>query len=373
MADAALAQVNGARTVFAGVRSEGAGPRDVVRIDINDAGFGIHRGAAPLRAAVEARKNDRVDCNGKRNKLSFAAKFLELFERPPMNFRSAVGEHLFRKKLACEGRGARRKWLRGRRAFARNSAARILANVDGEKRLPREAVEEINKTLLRGLRNGFHVFAVAVYGEERGRRREIAVPNVVMNALKVPDFLACFRVQGDQAIGEEVVTNAVSAVKIKSGRACGHVKNSALGIESHARPVVCGPGSFPRPPRPGFVTEFAGVRNGVKRPAQFAGENVISANVAGRRGEGLRVAAADDDEVLVDDSRAGEINGLGADGLTAQVFAQIDSSLSSKLRNRPAGGGLESVEKIQSASQDALVFAVAPVGKPAVRLRTVDA
>ena len=65
------------------------------------------------------------------------------------------------------------------------------------------------------------------------------------------------------------------------------------------------------------MAKFTRMRDGVKRPAQFAGANVVGANVPGWRGKSFGISPADDGEVLVDDSGAGEINRLGAGGLAA--------------------------------------------------------
>ena len=126
--------------------------------------------------------------------MSLAAEFAELFERPLMRFGSAVGQQVFGKELPRKRRGASRERLRGGRTFAGHGAARIFANIDREKGLAVGAIEEINQTLLRGLRDGIHVFAIALDGNERGRGREVAIPKIMMDSLKMPDSLARFRV-----------------------------------------------------------------------------------------------------------------------------------------------------------------------------------
>ena len=63
-----------------------------------------------------------------------------------------------------------------------------------------------------------------------------------------------------------------------------------------------------------------------KRPAQLAGVHVVGADIAGRRGMRLRVAAAHDDQVLVDDAGRGERDGLRL-VVAAQILAQIDAAV----------------------------------------------
>ncbi len=124
-----------------------------------------------------------------------------------------------------------------------------------------------------------------------------------MHALEVPEALAGGGIEGEQGIGVEVVADAVAAVIVEDGGAGGRVDDAVLGVESHAGPVVGGAGSLPGIGRPGFVARFAGMGDGVEGPAQLAGADVEGADVAGGRGVGLGIAAAHDDQILVDDAR----------------------------------------------------------------------
>src|SRR5437016_13165653 len=101
----------------------------------------------------------------------------------------------------------------------------------------------------------------------------------------MPDSLARPCVQGKQTISEEIVADAIGAVEIKRGGACCGVDNAAPGIERHSGPIVRGPTGLPRILRPSVIAKFTGMRDGVERPAQPTGSNVVGANVAGRRRE----------------------------------------------------------------------------------------
>src|SRR5882724_9770709 len=102
---------------------------------------------------------------------------------------------------------------------------------DREKRLTREAVEQVDESLLRGLCNRVNRMAAALDSEQNGWRRKIAVPNVVVNSLKMPETLAGARIDGDKAIGKQVVASAVRAIKIECGRARGDIDDAARGVE----------------------------------------------------------------------------------------------------------------------------------------------
>src|SRR5580765_2136156 len=135
----------------------------------------------------------------------------------------------------------------------------------------------------------------------------------------MPDSLAGFGVQRDQTVCEQIVADPVATIEIRRGRACGNVDNSSLKIERHAGPVVGGATGLPCISWPGVITEFARVRNRVKRPAQLAGANVVSADVSGRGGQGFGIPAADDDQVLVHNSGAAQRDGLES-RLASEIF-----------------------------------------------------
>ena len=48
--------------------------------------------------------------------------------------------------------------------------------------------------------------------DQSGRRGEVAIPNIVVDTLEMPDALSCLCIQRDQAVGEQIVAYAISAV-----------------------------------------------------------------------------------------------------------------------------------------------------------------
>ena len=239
--------------------------------------------------------------------------------------------------------------------------------VDGEQRFAREPVEEIQISLLRGLSQGFDALAVARNCEECGRRRKIPIPDIVMHSLKMPDALACIRVECKQRVCVEIVAESVAAIEIHYGRARGHIHNAMLRIEGHAGPVVCCACCFPRVGRPGFVTGFAGQRNGVEDPAQFASSQVEGLNVARGRGMCFWFAAADDDQILVDDARCRERDGERA-WVARKAFAKVDVAIVAERCDRLARVRIEAEKQVHYGGEDAALLAVCPVGDAASRL-----
>src|ERR1700722_12723699 len=114
----------------------------------------------------------------------------------------------------------------------------------------------------------------------------------MMDGLKMPDSFAGGRIEGEERVGEQVVSRPVVAVEIGSCRSGGRKNNSAFFIHRHAGPVIRGAGISPGVLRPGLVPELARTRNGVKRPYQLTGPDVVGSDVSGRRGERFRIASA---------------------------------------------------------------------------------
>ena len=138
-----------------------------------------------------------------------------------MRFRCALGEKVFGETLASEGRGNGWKRLFFRGDFAGNVAGRIWLRLEREKWFAGDAIEEIDETLFGSLRDGVDRFAVALHGEQYGGRGKIAVPDIVMDALKMPEAFSGAGVESDQAVGEEVVADAIGAVKIEAAEPVG--------------------------------------------------------------------------------------------------------------------------------------------------------
>ncbi len=83
-----------------------------------------------------------------------------------------------------------------------------------EKWLTSFAVKKKYVTLLGGLRHRIHVLAAAFHGNEGRRRRRVAIPDVVMDELEMPDPFARRSIERDQAIGKQIVSNSVCSIKI---------------------------------------------------------------------------------------------------------------------------------------------------------------
>src|SRR3954468_19050111 len=125
-------------------------------------------------------------------------------------------------------------------------------------------------------------------GDQYGRGGEIPIPDVMMHCLEVPDAFAGFRVQRQFTIAEQVIAQPVTTVKVKRGRTGRNVNDAGLLIYRHSGPVIGAAAFLPRVFRPGVITEFAGMRNGMKTPALLSGADIIGAYVSWKSRQSLR-------------------------------------------------------------------------------------
>src|SRR5207244_8180881 len=116
-------------------------------------------------------------------------------------------------------------------------------------------------TVLRDLRDGVDLPAVARDRDEIRRRGKVPVPHVVAEALEMPDALAGARVEREDAVREEIVAVTRDAVEIErrgSGRCEDH---RVLLIDGHAGPRIRAAFDRVRIGRPRVVAALAGLRN----------------------------------------------------------------------------------------------------------------
>src|SRR5262249_5815925 len=232
-----------------------------------------------------------------------------------------------------------------------------------------DAIEKIDETLFGQLRDGIDGVAIAADGEEHGGRRKVAVPEIVAYGLKMPKALAGVGVQGDQAISEEVIAHTVGGIKIGSSRTCRDINDAASHVDGHTGPVVGGTAGFPGALRPGVIAEFAGMGNGVKGPPELSSAYIERADVAGRGRQRFRIAAADNEHIFIDDRRSGKDDGLSRSRLATETFAQIDATVLTERGDRLAVGGIQGINKMQSANENAGIVAITPIGEPTIGLR----
>ena len=100
--------------------------------------------------------------------------------------------------------------------------------LDAVDRLAGDAIEQEQQPRLADHRHGGNRPAALLHVDERRRRREIGVPDVVMHDLEVPQILSGVGIGRDEAGAEQVVALAVAAVLVDRRRAERHVDDAAL-------------------------------------------------------------------------------------------------------------------------------------------------
>src|SRR5438046_72290 len=126
------------------------------------------------------------------------------------------------------------------------------------------------------------------------------VGKVMARRLEMPDSFSCLCVQGNGAVGEEIVAFSVSSVEVEGGGAQASVKDSAFYVQGVSAPGVDTAAALPAIRRPGIASEFARPRNGMESPALPAGSDVEGPNVARRAGTGAFARGeSQEDQILI--------------------------------------------------------------------------
>ena len=173
--------------------------------------------------------------------------------------------------LPIERRRPGRERLRRRQFLARNIRRRNRPLLDRPDRLAGHAIEHVQESLLARLRDRLDAAAVDGDVEQRRRAREVVVPHAVMHRLEVPDALSGFDVDGDEALGEQVVALAEPAPVVAVRRRQRQIDVTELVVAAHHRPDVDVAGVAVGMILPGVGAELAVARHGVKRPLELAG------------------------------------------------------------------------------------------------------
>ncbi len=240
-------------------------------------------------------------------------------------------------------------------------------------RLSVRAVEGVDPALFRRLRERLDSSSVDRNVGENRRARNIPVPDAVVDELVVPDPLAGFQVERDQAFGEQVVARTMTAEEIVGGCLHRQIDDAELLVDAHLAPHADVAGVGPRVVQPGVIAEFAGPRNGVEDPHLLAGADVEAAHESlfmFRLGRAGRVSGADDDGVLRNHRCRVQAHFAGdqVDGLVV-VFFQIDLAVLAESTHRESGSGVERNhhEAGRDVDHTMIVASVGPVRQAAAR------
>ena len=195
------------------------------------------------------------------------------------------------------------------------------------------------------------------------RRREVPVPETVVDRLEVPLDLSGVGVEAHDRLRKQVGARPLAAVIVAARRRGRQVEQPARLVERHRRPHVAWPlprhDSFSHVSAPGSFGRL--LRDHREHPFALAGARVDRLHLADRirqlhavREPGCR----GNHEVLVDDWRRAlrEVGDVG----DARQVGQRHPSVFAERRNRLAGLGVEREQPMTAAQENADVVAVAP-------------
>ena len=157
-----------------------------------------------------------VPCSARRIELAApCAAFSHSSRTALLGRRRPLRDQVLGELLPREGRRQRRQHLRRREPARRRRRrpARVTSSI-GKIGSPGLAVEDVGAAVLRDLRDDVARPAVLRDRDERRRGGEVAVPEVVLHGLEVPDALAGRRAQAEDRVGEQVVAVPVGAVEV---------------------------------------------------------------------------------------------------------------------------------------------------------------
>ena len=307
------------------------------RLDVEDPGHRIERGAGMIRATRHPRHRERrllaslAPDDGRREHRSQHVLSGDL-DRLLSQLRREVDQVVDRHALEIEGRRPGGEGLGRRRPLAGHRRLRHGTLLDRPDGLARDPVEDVGEGRLGHLGDDLPQATVDDHVGEHGGGCDVPVPDAVMNCLEVPDAFAGFGVEAEQALGVDVVAGPVAAPEVAGRRRGGDVDVAELLVAGHRSPDV-----GTADPLPGFVVPCLGellalLRDRVEPPLRLPCADVVGAHVAGRKAllgrRRIGDSRAHDEGVAdYDSGRAGADVAL-EDFLAAQpVIRQIDDAV----------------------------------------------
>ncbi len=104
-----------------------------------------------------------------------------------------------------------------------------------------------------------------------------------MHRLEVPDASPRVRVEREQRIGEQILSEPLTAVEVRRRRSERNEHDAARLVDTHLRPAVRAANAAVGVGLPCLRAQLAGQRDGVKGPSHGAGSHVERSHVSGCR------------------------------------------------------------------------------------------
>ena len=190
----------------------------------------------------------------------------------------------------------------------------------------------------------------------------------MVNGLEIPAKFSGGGIKGDDAVGVEVRSFAIGAIKAVGGIAEWDEDEAALVVNGHGAPGAGAGAIFPAIGSPSLVAGLTEARHGMEAPDEFAGAGVEGARIAAGAFAGTFLrGGTEDDQTLID-------GGWRSDGVVrvgiviGDSGAEVDFAVVAEIEGGPAGFGVERDEAGLGGKDNArLGFGIAgPIGDASV-------
>src|SRR5262249_1526568 len=135
--------------------------------------------------------------------------------------------------------------------------------------------------------------------------RQIVVPQVMMQGLKVPEPLARPGVERNRAVREEIRAAAVAAVEVEGRRSESGEDHPAIDVDAESAPGVRPAPVLPGIAVPRLVSELSRTGYGPEPPDLLAGSDLECSDIPRRGDAGPFTAGDADDDRILPDGRCG--------------------------------------------------------------------
>ena len=284
-------------------------------------------GAARAFASHGGRREERTD-----------SVVLQELHRFSAQLGREIDEIVDRDALAIERRRLGWKRLRARGALPRHVGRGNGPLFDRPYGPSGRAVEDERERLLRELHDRLDRLSIdSDVGEDRSRR-QVVVPQIVVDDLIVPRTFAGQASDAHERVGKDIVTEPVPTVHVAGRRRQRQIGQPLLLVGADERPQVRLAAVRPGVVLPGLAANLARTRNRIERPSRLAGAHVEGLHDPRRRLFAHRPVRhraagphADDDDVAADLGHAGpRIPGRAR----TETRPQVDPALVAERRQR---------------------------------------
>ena len=179
-----------------------------------------------------------------------------------------------------------------------------------------------------------------------------------MDGLEVPQPLAGLRLEREDAVGKQILSDAIRAVEVVVGRSERDVDDAARFVDRHRAPVVHAADVLVGVLRPRVVAELARQRHRVELPFLLAGDHVVGADVSRRVDERFAGRRSEDEQVLPDLARAVRLDPAGVLLGARKTVAQIDDAVLAEGQDGLAGLRVDLLQEAVDRKQQPAILAV---------------